>query len=151
VTGQIYKSVPKSISSDVCSAIGVVRECEGNRVAVEVEAPPRCKGCDGACLWYRLPLEQRLTVTAGVEFPVGTRVAVTLPPRYLLLGAAAVYGLPLVALLAGGAAAAALFEADWAAAAGAAGALAGAFVAVSPLKRRLEQATLRRLAVRVAA
>jgi positive regulator of sigma E activity len=140
----------RSTSSDVCSAIGVVRKCEGDRVAVEVEAPQRCKGCDGACLWYRLPLEQRLTVTVGVGFPVGTKVAVTLPQRYLLLGAAAVYGVPLVALLAGGAAAAAVFESDWAAAAGSAGALVGSLVAISSLKRRLEQATLRRLAVRVA-
>lgn len=140
----------RSISSDVCSAIGVVRQCEGDRVAVEVEAPPRCKGCDGACLWYRLPGEQRLTVAVAGEFPLGARVAVTLPQRYLLLGAAVVYGVPLVALLAGGAIAASVFESDWAAAAGAAGALAGAFVAVSSLKRRLEQATLRRLAVRLA-
>ena len=140
----------RSISADVCSAIGIVRECEGDRVAVEVEAPPRCKGCDGACLWYRLPLEQRLTVAAVAEFPVGTRVAVTLPQRYLLLGAAVVYGVPLVALLAGGAVAAAVFESDWAAAAGAAGALVCAFAAVSSLRRRLEQATVRRLAVRIA-
>ena len=74
----------------------------------------------------------------------------TLPQRYLLLGAAVVYGVPLAALLAGGAIAAAVFESDWAAAAGAAAALTGAFVAVSSLKRRLEQATLRRLAVRLA-
>jgi positive regulator of sigma E activity len=141
----------RSISSDVCSAIGIVREREGDRVAVDVEAPPRCKGCDGACLWYRLPLEQRLTVAAVAEFPVGTKVAVTLPQRYLLLGAGVVYGVPLVALLAGGAIAAALFESDWAAAAGSAVALAGAFLAVSSFKRRLEKATLRRLAVRLAA
>ena len=31
------------------------------RVEVEFEPPPRCQGCDGACLWCRLPGEQRLT------------------------------------------------------------------------------------------
>jgi positive regulator of sigma E activity len=140
----------RSISSGVCSAIGVVRGREGDRIAVDMEAPARCKGCDGACLWYRLPLGQRLTLAPDTEFPVGTRVAVTLPERYLLLGAVVVYGVPLAALLAGGSLGAAVFESDWAAVAGAAVALAGAFVAVSSLKRRLEQATLRRLAVRLA-
>jgi len=139
------------MSSDVCSAVGVVRGREADRIAVDMEAPTRCQGCDGACLWYRLPLEQRLTLAAGAEFAVGTRVVVTLPQRYLLVAAAVVYGVPLAALLVGGVIAAALFKSDWAAAAGAAAALAGAFVAVSSLKQRLERATLRRLAVRLAA
>lgn len=139
-----------SLSAEVCSAFGVVRAREGDRIAVEVEAPPRCKGCDGACLWYRLPRPQQLTLVAGAECDVGTRVAVTLPPRYLLLGAAILYGVPLGALLAGGAIAAEVFESDWAAAAGAALALTGAFAAVSSWRGRLEQATLRRLAVRAA-
>jgi positive regulator of sigma E activity len=85
------------------------------------------------------------------DFPVGTRVAVTLPQRYLLLGAAVVYGVPLAALLAGGTLAAVVFESDWVAALGAALALVSAFVAVSSWRRHLERATLRRLAVRLAA
>jgi positive regulator of sigma E activity len=136
---------------DLCSALGVVRERENDRIAIEVDAPPRCQGCDGACLWYRLPREPHLRLVVDADFPVGTKVAVTLPQRYLLLGAAVVYGVPLGALLAGGTLAAAVFESDWVAALGAALALVSAFVAVSSWRRRLERATLRRLAVRLAA
>jgi positive regulator of sigma E activity len=73
---------------------------------------------------------------------------VTLPDRYVLAAAALVYGWPLGAVLAGGAMAAAMFRSDVAAAAGAAAALPAALIAASPLRRRLERAMLRRLAVR---
>jgi positive regulator of sigma E activity len=78
-------------------------------------------------------------------------VSVTLPERYLLLGAVLVYGVPLAALLCGAAAAALVFDTDWAAAAGAGLALLGALLVASVWRRPLEQATLRRLAVRRAA
>jgi positive regulator of sigma E activity len=92
---------------------------------------------------------ERLTLPASGTLPVGASVAVTLPERYVLLGAVLVYGLPLAALLAGGAAAAAIFGSDLAAAAGAAAALVASLVIAAPLRRRLERATLRRLAVRL--
>jgi positive regulator of sigma E activity len=114
---------------------------------VQIEPPPRCKGCDGACLWYRVAPSDRLTLATGGSIPVGATVSVTLPERYVLVGAVLVYGLPLGALLAGGTVAAAVFGSDAAAAAGAAAALVGALVAAAPLRRRLERATLRRLAV----
>jgi positive regulator of sigma E activity len=117
-------------------------------MAVEFAAPPRCKGCGGACLWYRVPPSEQLTLAASTSIPVGSTVAVTLPDRYLLLGAALVYGVPLAALLSGAAVSAALFEADLAVAAGAALALIGALLAASALRGRLERATLRHLAVR---
>jgi positive regulator of sigma E activity len=117
-------------------------------VAVEFAAPPRCKGCGGACLWYRVPPSERLTLTTSLAIPVGATVAVTLPDRYLLLGASLVYGVPLAALLVGAATAAALFATDLAVAAGAALALAAAMLVSPLLRRRLERATLRHLAVR---
>jgi len=73
---------------------------------------------------------------------------VTLPDRYVLAAAVLVYGWPLGALLAGGAAGAAAFGTDLAAALGSAAGLVAALLAASPLRRRLERATLRRLAVR---
>jgi positive regulator of sigma E activity len=79
---------------------------------------------------------------------VGSTVTVTLPEPYLLLGAALVYGVPLAALLLGAAAAAAMFDSDLAAAAGAGLALLAALLAAARVRRRVEQATLRRLAVR---
>jgi positive regulator of sigma E activity len=86
-----------------------------------------------------------LEATAAIE--VGSTVVVTLPERYLLAGAIVVYAVPLGALLAGAATAGALFGSDWAAALGGAVALLLALLAASPLRRRLERATLRRLAV----
>jgi positive regulator of sigma E activity len=99
-------------------------------------------------LWYRIRPCAELTLAASGAIPIGTTVAVTLPDRYVLAAAALAYGWPLCALLAGGAAAAALFGSDFAAAAGAALSLLAALVMAAPLRRRLERATLRRLAVR---
>jgi positive regulator of sigma E activity len=87
-----------------------------------------------------LPCDSRLAVGAAVD--------VTLPERYLLLGAAVVYGLPLVALLAGAVIGAAWWRSDLGAAAGAALAVGGAALAVVVLRRWLENAMLARLAVR---
>jgi positive regulator of sigma E activity len=140
------KNVP--IASHGCSATGIVRTSERDHLAVEFAAPPRCKGCGGACLWYRVPPSERLALAPHIAIPVGATVTVTLPDRYLLLGAALVYGLPLAALLFGAAVAAAVFDSDLAAAAGAGVALLGAWLAASVLRRPIEQATLRHLAVR---
>jgi len=120
-------------------------------VTVELDAPARCTGCSGACLWYRLPRSERLTLPTSATFPVGTSVTVTLPDGYVLAGAALLYGLPLAAVLAGGVIAAALFGSDLAAAGGAAVALLAGLLAAAPLRRRLERATLRHLAVAVSA
>jgi positive regulator of sigma E activity len=117
-------------------------------VTVEITPPPRCEGCAGGCIWYRVSPRERLTLAVSGTIPVGTTVAVTLPDRYVLAAAALVYGWPLGAMLAGGAAAAAAFGSDLTAAAGAAGALLAALLAAWPLRRRLERAALRRLAVR---
>jgi len=119
-------------------------------VTVELTPPPRCEGCAGTCLWYRVSAREQLTLAASGTIPVGTTVAVTLPDRYVIAAALLVYGWPLGALLAGGSAAAAVFGTDLAAAAGAAAGLAAALLAASPLRRRLERATVRRLAVRSA-
>jgi len=94
-----------------------------------------------------VPPTEQLALAARTSIPVGATVAVTLPDRYLLLGAVLVYGVPLGALLAGAAVTAALFESDLAAAAGAILTLfAGLFVA-SSLRRRVERATLQHLDV----
>jgi positive regulator of sigma E activity len=137
-----------AISPQGCSAIGVVRASDIDGLDVELAAPPRCQGCDGACLWYRVPKSERLKFEPNAAIPVGATVTVTLPGRYLLLGAALVYGVPLAALLAGAVLGSTLGRSDLAAAAGAALALSVALLAAPVLRRTLEQATLRRLAVR---
>jgi positive regulator of sigma E activity len=95
-----------------------------------------------------VPPSEQLTLAASTSIPVGATVAVTLPDRYLLLGAALVYGVPLAALLMGAVAAAAWFESDLAVAAGAALTLFAGVLVASSLRRRLERATLQHLAVR---
>jgi positive regulator of sigma E activity len=130
-----------------CSAIGVVRQSELGCVTVELEPPARCEGCAGACLWYRSSPCEPLTLETRGAIPVGATVVVTLPERYLLAGATVVYAVPLAALLGGAATGAAIFGGDWAAAAGGAAALLLTVLAASPLRRRLERATLRRLSV----
>ena len=95
-----------------------------------------------------MPQNEQLTLAARGTIPVGAVVAVTLPDRYLLVGAAVVYGLPLGALLAGATLAAVVFGSDLAGAAGAATGLLVSLPAAAPLRRRLERATLRHLAVR---
>ena len=117
------------------------------RLTVEFAALPRCKGCGGACLWYRVPPTEQLALAARTSIPVGATVAVTLPDRYLLLGAVLVYGVPLVALLAGAAVTAAVFESDLAAAAGAVLTLFAGLLVASSLRRRVERATLQHLDV----
>jgi sigma-E factor negative regulatory protein RseC len=119
-------------------------------VDVELEPPPRCEGCNGACLWYRVPRSERLTLAADTAFAVGAPVIVTLPDRLLLLGVLLVYGVPLVALLAGGVLGGALLQSDIGAVVGAVAALATAVLVAPVLRRRIEAATIRKLAVRPA-
>lgn len=128
--------------------LGVVRESHRDRLCVELARPQPCEGCSGACLWYRVPLRERLELAANGAIPVGATVAVTLPDRYVLAGAALLYGLPLAALLAGAVLAALAFGSDLAAAAGGAAALVAGSLAAAPLRRQLERATLRQLVVR---
>lgn len=110
--------------------------------------PARCAGCNGACFWYRRRSAETLSLPCESSLAVGAAVDVTLPERYLLLGAALIYGLPLVALLGGAVIGAAWWRSDLGAAAGAAVAAAGAALAVIVLRRWLEGALLARLAVR---
>jgi positive regulator of sigma E activity len=131
-----------------CSALGVVTASEAGRVTIALTPPQRCAGCNGACFWYRHRSAETLSLACDSRPPVGSEVDVTLPERYLLLGATLVYGLPLAALLAGAVIGAVWWRSDVGAAAGAALAVAGAALAVIALRRRLEGAVLARLTVR---
>lgn len=135
------------IATPGCAASGIVVGTSLGRLDIDLVPPPRCKGCDGACLWYRMPLHERLTLATDLALPVGATVTVTLPDRWVLLGAALVYGLPLGALLVGAGLGNAVFATDGGAAASAALALVGALWATPHWRRRLEAATVRRLTV----
>ena len=78
-------------------------------------------------------------------FAVGDPVVVRLPERYLLIGSLLLYGLPLVAVIAGAAAGAAAAGSDLGTALGAVAATVAAWGATPRLRRRLEERTLQRL------
>jgi positive regulator of sigma E activity len=101
-------------------------------------------------LWYQVPAATRLELGTAAPFAIGAAVTVTLPERYLLLGALLVYGVPLAALLGGAVAGAALFGSDLAAALGSALGIGAALLGAPALRGRLERATLRELTVRPA-
>jgi positive regulator of sigma E activity len=99
------------------------------------------------CLWRRQPAASRATFTTSLSLRVGDAVAVTLPERYVLLGALLVYGVPLGALLGGAVLGVAATRTDLGGLAGAVIAVAAAVLVSPALRRRLEQQTLRQLAV----
>jgi positive regulator of sigma E activity len=126
----------------------VTRVSADGRVEVEFGPPPRCRGCEGACLWRRMPALQRLTFATPVTLSVGEPVVVAIPDRYLLLGAIVVHGLPLAAMLAGALVGVAIGGSDIGAAAGAVAGIAVALLAAPRLRTRLERDTLRRVELR---
>ena len=118
---------------------------------IEVElTTPRCEGCEGLCVWRRLPRAERVTFANRQTVGVGERVVVALPDRYLLLASLLVHGLPLLGLLGGALCGAATLGSDLAAAAGAAGGAALAVLAAPALRARFERGTLTRVQLRPA-
>jgi sigma-E factor negative regulatory protein RseC len=130
-----------------CTARGIVTAIGRGHIDVEFDAPPRCAGCSGACAWYRLADTRHLTLATPLAPPVGTSVTVSLAERHLLLAALLVYGLPLVVMLGGALLGWASAGTDFGTVAGAAIALAGAFLVARPLRRRVERAMLGSLVV----
>ncbi len=74
---------------------------DGNLVDVEFLPPARCRGCEGSCTWFRAPDAGELRLRAAVPVTVGQTVQVSLPGRYVLLGAVLLHGLPWGMLLLG--------------------------------------------------
>jgi positive regulator of sigma E activity len=126
----------------------VTRASADGRVEVEFGPPARCRGCEGACLWRRLPGTQRLSLDTPLALSVGEPVVVALPDHYLLLGAALVHGLPLVSLLVGALVGVAVGGSDVSSAVGAVVGLAAAMLIAPRLRAKLELDTLRRVELR---
>lgn len=121
------------------TARGVVRETRADG-SVELELTPSaaCRGCRGACLWRRLGAEPPLALHPRTRLAAGTEVAVSVPERFVLRAALLMHGLPWAALLAGGAAGAAVSGGDLGTLVGAVSGL-GVGVALTPgLRRRFE-------------
>jgi positive regulator of sigma E activity len=122
-----------------CGRIGVVakRDARG------------CPSCAGACAWRRAERldETVLEIDSGLE--VGSRVSITLSGNSLVFCAGVVYGVPLVGMLAGAAAASAVFGTDTAAMIGTLIGLIVGYGSIAMMSRGLSHAALTGLAVRV--
>ena len=131
--------IPPAESSRNCTANGIVTAVASGRIEVELEAPPRCRGCDGVCRWYGEGGSRRLIIATQCSFAIGTPVTLSVANRELLRGAAIVYGFPLGGLLGGALLGFAIWGSDLGTAAGAGMALAAALVVAWGLRARLER------------
>lgn len=137
-------------STDCMTATGVVVAAERGHVEIEFAAPVGCRGCNGTCLWRRLPAATRATFATALPLKCGDSVSLSLPDRFLLAAAALVYGLPLAGVLVGAALGVAVGGSDLSGLAGAAAGVAAAGLAVPRLRRRLEADTLNHLSLEAA-
>jgi positive regulator of sigma E activity len=120
------------------------------RLQLEIDQTKLCRGCSGACMWRRSSELRWGPFPAERDIDVGSLVTVTLPGRHLLLGAALLYGLPLVCLLVGALAGGFVLESE---AAGVIGALVGLVISLSVagrLRSSIERAVMQGLMIRPA-
>jgi positive regulator of sigma E activity len=111
-------------------------------VELELAEAKGCKGCEGLCLWRRLPEAVRERFRSDGNLEVGQEVRVSLPAHCLLRGTLLLHGLPLAALLLGGVAGQWLLRSDWGALLGALAGVLAVLAAGPRLRRRVEQTTL---------
>ncbi len=119
----------------------------GALVDVEFLPAPRCQGCEGSCAWFRTPKMGKLRLRATAPLTVGETVFVSLPVRYILLGAGLLHGLPWAMLVLGGLAGALAGNSDLSCLIGAVIGFGGTLVVTPAWHRRLEMTTLAELRV----
>jgi positive regulator of sigma E activity len=125
----------------------VVAARANGRIDLEFTPARQCPGCAGTCLWKRLQSTRLEQLAAGPELKPGTEVTVALPERRVLMTSMLLHGIPLVSILFGAAAGAAVAGSDAGTLIGALLALAVTLPGVKPLGRRLEQTTLAHLVI----
>lgn len=119
----------------------------GALVDVEFLPAPRCRGCEGSCAWFRTPKVGGLRLRATTPLTVGETVLVSLPVRYILLGAVLLHGLPWAMLVLGGLAGSLVGSSDLSCLIGAVIGFSGTLVVTPAWHRRLEMTTLDELRV----
>ena len=102
-----------------------------NLVDVEFLPATRCRGCEGACTWFRAVDSGPLRLRATAPLSLGESVLVSLPARQVLLGAVLLHGLPWAMLLLGGSLGALMGGGDLSCLFGAVLGLSGALVATA--------------------
>lgn len=123
------------------TARGVVRRARADgTIELELMQSEGCRGCRGACLWRRLSDGPSLALRTRRSFAPGTRVAVSLPERFVLRTALLMHGVPWIGLLAGAALGAAAAGSDLGTVAGAVAGVVVALALTPGLRRRFEHA-----------
>ena len=113
----------------------------GNVVDVEFLPAARCKGCEGSCTWFRAPDVGGLRLQGTIPVTAGQTVLVSLPGRYVLLGAILLHGLPWAMLLLGAIVGAFVGDSDLSCLIGAMVGFAGTLAVTPGWHRRLETTT----------
>jgi positive regulator of sigma E activity len=110
---------------------------------VDVEFPElaSCRGCEGACRWFRQSRRARLRVARPAGAAVGDDLIVELPARFVLGSAALLHGLLWGGLLAGAAIGASLGGSDLSCLVGAVGGFGVATAVLRRLQGQLASAT----------
>ncbi len=138
--------VPESDCRLTADAVVVAARPDGT---VDLEFAPHkgCEGCRGTCLWKRLAAMRLDRLAVDCKLAPGSAVSVAIPAEPLLYGALATYGIPLVSILAGAAAGAAVSGNDLGTLAGALVALALVIAGFRLYRPRLERALLASLRI----
>ena len=138
---------PGADSSCLTVAATVVRDAGSRHFDVAMDASERCAGCSGFCMWSWGSQERTASVTSDLPLAVGDRVTVSLPADRLLGVTLWLHGLPLAALLAGGAVGAAATQSDLGCLVGAVVGLGGTLGFAPRLRRRAERLTAEQVRV----
>ncbi|MBN1238445.1 MAG: SoxR reducing system RseC family protein [Gammaproteobacteria bacterium] len=129
-------------------AATVVRAAGRHGFDVELDTAERCAGCSGFCMWSWGAQQRSARITSDLPLEVGDRVSVSLPADQVLASTLLLHGLPLGALLAGGAIGAFATQSDLGCLVGAAAGLGATLAAAPRLRRRTERLTAERVRVR---
>jgi positive regulator of sigma E activity len=120
---------------------------EDGSIDVKILSAPRCRGCEGACTWFRAADSSLLRLRYSADVTVGEIVQVSLPAREILFGAILLHGLPWVMLLLGGSLGAWLGGDDLSCLFGAILGLCAALGATAQWHRRLEMETINEMCI----
>jgi positive regulator of sigma E activity len=138
------------VSSESCLTVDatVLAADPSGFVDVEIDSASRCAGCAGTCMWGRGRQTPMARLRSGASLAPGDRVRVSLPAGALLRSSLLLHGLPLAALLTGGALGALVTQSDLGCLAGAIAALGLTLHVAAPrLRQRVERLTVERVVV----
>ena len=127
---------PPATAIDCMTADARVERVHADRtVELSVVEPPRCKGCEGTCIWRVSPASS-LRVRSNGQLQPGQLVTISLKRKDFLRGALLLHGLPWAGLVGGAALGALLRGGDLWVLVGAMIGLAGGLLAMRAIVAR---------------